>query len=148
MLFRSTAGWITTPGPKSPANILWNRRKEGVFRCYPNEHTALFTLDPVDLARDLCKRAMEEQVRFKVGDLVQICTYDSAGETGMITGFGLYGTWEFNQARKGLRFTDPAFLDNPAIYGFGVPVVHCEVMTSKGLETWSPTRLRAMPAWA
>jgi len=35
----STAGWITSPGPKSPATILWDRRKEDVFRCYPNEHT-------------------------------------------------------------------------------------------------------------
>lgn len=35
----STAGWITSPGPKSPATLLWDRRKEGVFKCYPNEHT-------------------------------------------------------------------------------------------------------------
>ncbi len=34
-----TAGWITSPGPKSPATLLWDRRKEGVFKCYPNEHT-------------------------------------------------------------------------------------------------------------
>jgi hypothetical protein len=39
----STAGWITSPGNpwngKSPATVLWDRRKQGVFRCYPNEHT-------------------------------------------------------------------------------------------------------------
>lgn len=36
----STAGWITSPGPKSPACILWDRRKEGgVFCCFPNEFT-------------------------------------------------------------------------------------------------------------
>jgi len=35
----SQAGWITSPGPKSPAILLWDRRKEGTFRCYPNEHT-------------------------------------------------------------------------------------------------------------
>lgn len=35
----STAGWITSPGPKSPATLLWDRRKEGVFSCYPNTHT-------------------------------------------------------------------------------------------------------------
>jgi len=38
-----TAGWITSPGNpwngKSPATRLWDRRKEGVFKCYPNEHT-------------------------------------------------------------------------------------------------------------
>ena len=37
----SHATWITSPSPKSPAGILWDRRKEGVFKCYPNEHTAL-----------------------------------------------------------------------------------------------------------
>jgi hypothetical protein len=39
----STAGWLTSPGNpwngKSPATRLWDRRKEGVFSCYPNEHT-------------------------------------------------------------------------------------------------------------
>lgn len=39
----STAGWITSPGNpwngKSPATRLWDRRKQLVFRCYPNEHT-------------------------------------------------------------------------------------------------------------
>lgn len=37
------AGWITSPGNpwdgKSPATRLWDRRKEGVFRCYPNAFT-------------------------------------------------------------------------------------------------------------
>lgn len=38
----STAGWITSPGPKSPACILWDRRKvDGVFCCFPNEFTHL-----------------------------------------------------------------------------------------------------------
>ena len=35
----STAGWITSPGYKSPAGLLWDRHREGVFKCYPNEHT-------------------------------------------------------------------------------------------------------------
>ena len=36
----STASWIASPGPKSPAGILWDRRKEGrIFKCYPNELT-------------------------------------------------------------------------------------------------------------
>ncbi len=34
-----TASWITSPGPRSPATLLWDRRKEGTFKCYPNEHT-------------------------------------------------------------------------------------------------------------
>ena len=36
----STASWITSPGAKSPATILWDRRKAGgVFCCFPNELT-------------------------------------------------------------------------------------------------------------
>ena len=35
----STAGWITSPGSKSPAGLLWDRNKEGVFKCYPNKFT-------------------------------------------------------------------------------------------------------------
>jgi hypothetical protein len=38
-LSASTAGWITSPGSKSPAGLLWDRHREGVFKCYPNEHT-------------------------------------------------------------------------------------------------------------
>jgi len=38
----STASWITSPGPKSPAEILWTRQKVGrAFGCFPNEHTHL-----------------------------------------------------------------------------------------------------------
>ena len=36
----STATWITSPSPKSPAGLLWDRRKEGTFKCYPNQFTS------------------------------------------------------------------------------------------------------------
>lgn len=36
----STAGWITSPSDKSPAGILWSRKKDGrYFCCYPNDLT-------------------------------------------------------------------------------------------------------------
>lgn len=36
----STAGWITSPSDKSPAEKLWTRKKEGRgYRLYPNEWT-------------------------------------------------------------------------------------------------------------
>jgi len=35
----STTCWITSPGSKSPAGLLWDRNKEGVFKCYPNKFT-------------------------------------------------------------------------------------------------------------
>ena len=39
-LNHSTANWLTSPGPKSPAEILWTRKKEERgFRCYPNSLT-------------------------------------------------------------------------------------------------------------
>lgn len=38
-LNHSTLGWLTSPGANSPAEKLWDRRKEGVFKLYPNEWT-------------------------------------------------------------------------------------------------------------
>ena len=41
-LNNSTASWITSPGPKSPAERLWSRQKVGrAFGCFPNEYTHL-----------------------------------------------------------------------------------------------------------
>lgn len=41
-LNHSTASWITSPGSKSPAGLLWSRQKVGrSFGCFPNEHTHL-----------------------------------------------------------------------------------------------------------
>ena len=41
-LNHSTANWITSPGPKSPAERLWSRQKVGRgFCCFPNEYTHL-----------------------------------------------------------------------------------------------------------
>ena len=36
----STATWITSPSSKSPTGFLWDRRKEGTFKCYPNQFTS------------------------------------------------------------------------------------------------------------
>jgi hypothetical protein len=147
----STAGWVTSPGVKSPATILWDRRKEGVFRCYPNENTALFNLDPVQLASDLCKREMAEVIQVKVGDLVQVKTY-CATEPGILVGFRLYGGWDFQQFSKGTPvsgiFTDPSFLDNAWIWGYGIPSVSCVINTSSGLSDWPAACVRANDATA
>jgi hypothetical protein len=147
----STAGWVTSPGVKSPATILWDRRKEGVFRCYPNENTALFNLDPVQLASDICKREMAESIQVKVGDLVQVKTY-RATEPGILVGFRLYGGWDFQQFSKGTPvsgiFTDPSFLDNAWIWGYGIPNVSCVINTSSGLSDWPAACVRANDAAA
>lgn len=74
----STAGWLTSPGPKSPATILWDRRKEGVFKCYPNEFT--------DKVLGAQEAILEELIRFSlstckksehvpvVGELLEVST--------------------------------------------------------------------------
>lgn len=52
----STAGWISSPGPKSPAGILWDRRKVGRgYRCYPNELTGKLGDPRIRLQADILK---------------------------------------------------------------------------------------------
>ena len=52
----STAGWISSPSPKSPAGILWDRRKEGRgYKCYPNELTDKLGDPRVRLQADILK---------------------------------------------------------------------------------------------
>jgi len=89
----STAGWITSPGPKSPAGILWDRRKEGRgFKCYPNEHTT--DIDPRLRLRDIvCKEfdmLWEVAGRPVAGDLVSVTGYNGSVETGLLTHYGLW----------------------------------------------------------
>ena len=93
----STAGWITSPGPKSPATLLWDRRKEGVFKCYPNEHTdkvvgaetALF--DEVMNQTRLSFRGVK--YRPKVGDLVAL----TAAIDGKVYAEGLFIGYSFGR---------------------------------------------------
>lgn len=147
----STAGWITGPSGKGPLGHLWDRRKEDVYRCYPNEHTALFNLDPVQLAISICKRQMAESIKVKPGDLVEVRTYKGL-ENGTLVGFRLFGGWQFEQFSKGnlasSLFTDPSFLDNPQIWGYGIPAVWCVVNTSSGLSDSPAVLVRAMPTVA
>lgn len=89
----STAGWITSPGPKSPAGLLWDRNKEGVFKCYPNKFTdgvvgaqvALFdeTMNIVRL------QLREVDYRPVPGDLVSFHDFDGTPySTGLFIGYG------------------------------------------------------------
>lgn len=88
----STAGWITSPSSKSPATLLWDRRKEGVFRCYPNAFTEQVIGSQNALREelrlwmnDICKRSRHIPV---VGELVEVST--SIGQPyceGIIIGF-------------------------------------------------------------
>lgn len=88
-----TAGWITSPGPKSPATRLWDRRKEKVFKCYPNEYTdkvvgaeaALF--DEIMNQTRLSFRGVK--YRPKVGDLVALTSAvdDKVFAEGLFIGY-------------------------------------------------------------
>jgi hypothetical protein len=101
----STAGWLTSPGNpwngKSPATRLWDRRKEGVFSCYPNEHTekvvgaesALF--DEIMNQTRLSFRGVK--YRPKVGDLVALTAAidDSVYAEGLFIGYS-FGKMQLN----------------------------------------------------
>lgn len=88
----SQAGWITSPGPKSPATLLWGRRKEGVFRCYPNEHTESVVGAQDALFDEFTKTTMRvfRDVKFrpKPGDLVRVSQWEAAGK-GIFLGYQL-----------------------------------------------------------
>jgi hypothetical protein len=79
-LNESTAGWITSPSDKSPAGKLWDRRKEGVFKLYPNEWTEkAFNACPnpdVFLTNNFKKNAKkhygDDVVFLRPGDLVEV----------------------------------------------------------------------------
>jgi hypothetical protein len=88
----STAGWITSPGPKSPATLLWDRRKEGVFKCYPNEHTEGVggsqeaIID--EFIRSTKRNLNAVKFRPKPGDLVRCSQWTAEGE-GIFIGYQL-----------------------------------------------------------
>ena len=98
-----TAGWITSPGNpwtgKSPATRLWDRRKEGTFKCYPNEYTdkvvgaesALF--DEIMNQTRLSFRGVK--YRPKVGDLVAL----TAAVDDKVFAEGLFIGYAFGKMR-------------------------------------------------
>lgn len=85
-----TAGWITSPGPKSPATLLWDRRKEGVFRCYPNEFTEKVTGFQKAIIEEITKftlgRCKVNRVP-EVGELVEVRPGDYILHEGVVLGF-------------------------------------------------------------
>lgn len=110
----STAGWITSPGNpwsgKSPATRLWDRRKEGVFSCYPNAFT-----DKVLDAQSALFDETVNQIRLQLrgtkfrpnpGDLVSLIdTMGNAYSEGFVVGYS-YGR---------MHMSDPVFNSIEAI---------------------------------
>ena len=102
----STSGWITSPGPKSPATVLWDRRKDGVFRCYPNEHTEKVVGSAEAAVREIISEFQGQIARapdrgVKIGDLVRfemISPYhEYPPERGIVIGYMLGGSKIFNR---------------------------------------------------
>ena len=126
-LNHSTANWITSPGSKSPAAILWDRRKAGRgFRCYPNEHTDKLGDPRPRLRTEILKdfdREWASAGRPQPGQLVRIMSWDkSSSEIGLLLGFDLTrGHW-----RTGGFVTSRQELDNLSNFDDG----HCGINAS------------------
>jgi len=89
----STAGWITSPGSKSPAGLLWDRNKEGVFKCYPNKFTEGVVGAQAALFDEIMNitRLQLRGVKFRPtpGELVSFLNYDGIPySTGLLIGYG------------------------------------------------------------
>lgn len=135
----STAGWITSPGPKSPAGLLWDRNKEGVFKCYPNKFTdgvvgaqaALF--DEIMNQTRLGFRGVK--YRPAVGDLVSL-----GNSVGKVYSEGLFIGYSFGR----MASSDPIYNSVEAItetrprciYGDQVFMDVVENSTGRRLKHW------------
>lgn len=130
----STAGWIASPGDKSPAEILWDRRKEGRgFKCYPNEHTP--DLDPRELLRDVVSKEFDKEWsdvgRPMPGELVKVTKYGGGHDIGMLLGFDIY------RARMAAEctITSRAEIDNLDLYDKGIFGINPCVLVPRGRMT-------------
>jgi len=133
-LNRSTAGWITSPGDKSPAEILWDRRKEGLgFKCYPNEHTP--DLDPRTFLRDVVSKefdkAWAETGRVLPGELVNVTRWGGGHDVGMLLGFNIHRS----RMAAEHTITSRAEIDNLELYDKGIFGLHPCVLVPSGRMT-------------
>lgn len=132
----STAGWITSPGDKSPAELLWDRRKEGRgFKCYPNEHTP--DLDPRELLRDVVSKEFDKEWsdvgRPMPGELVKVTKYGGGHDIGMLVGFNI-NRGRFARFSDGI-LTSREELDNITLYDKGTFCLNPSVLTPAGHMT-------------
>ncbi len=134
----STAGWITSPGNpwngKSPATRLWERRKEGVFKCYPNEFTALVSGSKEHL-KDTYTSVIMKQIKnsggfIQPGSLVNITHLISLGPKVDTSRIGMFLQWNLMQLGVGdIRISDLSDVEtvaaqlNPNKYALSARVV-------------------------
>ena len=135
-----TAGWITSPGPKSPATLLWDRQKEKVFKCYPNEHTDKVIGAETALFDEVMGQAQRGfrgvKYRPKVGDLILL----TAALDGKVFAEGLFIGYSFGR----MASSDPIYNSVEAItetrprciYGDRVFMDVVENGTGRRLKHW------------
>lgn len=131
-LNHSTASWIGSPGPKSPAGILWDRWKEGRgFKCYPNDLTDKLGDPRIRLRQELLKEFDKEWKAAgypQPGELVRVRNWSGTHEVGFLLGFCLFrGQW------KGGGFvTSREALDDLSNFDLGSCGIHTEVLMPGG----------------
>jgi hypothetical protein len=130
-LNHSTANWISSPGPKSPAELLWGRRKEGRgFRCYPNEHTDKLGDPRIRIRAEVLKdfeRDWKQSGRPIPGELVRCKGYDGTTQLGLLIGFSLFrGQWV-----AGGFVTSREALDDISNFDLGFCSIHTEVIVGE-----------------
>ena len=135
-LNHSTASWIASPGPKSPAGILWDRRKEGRgFKCYPNDLTDKLGDPRVRLQDDMLKEFDKEWKAAGCpvpGALVNVKKVRWSASDPQLYTTGLYlglkRTWR-RPERKEVMVGGREYLLDLEVYGGGTFWVHPMVVT-------------------
>jgi hypothetical protein len=135
----SQAGWITSPGPKSPATLLWDRRKEGTFKCYPNEHTEGVVGAQAALFDEIMNgvRLQLRGVKYRPvpGELVSFLAIDGTPySTGLLIG---YSFGNHNLSDPIFNSIDDIIKARPSCrYGDRVHLDIIENGTGRRMKTW------------
>jgi len=135
-LNHSTASWIGSPGPKSPAEILWDRRKEGRgFKCYPNDLTDKLGDPRIRLQADILKEFDKEWKAAGSpvpGALVNVKRVRWSASDSQLYTTGLYlglkRTWR-RPERKEVMVGGREYLLDLEVYGSGTFWVNPMVIT-------------------
>jgi len=144
---RGTATWLTSPGDKSPATLLWDRRPEGRgYHLYPNEFTEQGADGLVEAVKeDWLEHAhifMQRGRNLKIEDLVRMDYNPRHGvrqnkpiEPGIFLGWALKSCYSPNVVAAGpsldalIAHFQPWLTDSPKDF---VPSV--AILTAKGIE--------------
>jgi hypothetical protein len=132
----STSSWLTSPGPKSPAGILWDRKKDGRgFRCYPNSLTSQIGDARLYLQAETLKKWTNSGSP-KKGDLVKLTDSLWARALGInktpgiLLGFGNSVDISLSSLKGDLKF-----LDDLSVYDNGMFLLTAQIMIGSKIQT-------------